>query len=220
MWFIGKIDKTTNLSTTKKKIIAAALKLFNEQGLVNVRLQHIADEAFVSIGNMAYHYHNKEAILKAIHEDLVKQQKALLAEYRIVPLFDNMNRLFSHTFHLQKTFIFFYLDTLEIIRAYPSIGSLHQKHIPFQIGQLKSMLEFNAARGALIKNPQSTYEHLASQIWRTTDYWFNQQLVQGEKELSEVTYLSTIWALLIPFFSKMGRLEYKQMLHKPYDFFF
>jgi len=46
------------LNKTKKKIIVAALKLFNQNGLVNVRLQHIADEAFISIGNMAYHYHN------------------------------------------------------------------------------------------------------------------------------------------------------------------
>jgi len=209
------------LSKTKKKIIAAALKLFNQNGLVNVRLQHIADEAFISIGNMAYHYHNKETILAVVYEDLIKQQKDLLAEYRIVPLFDNMHRLFKHTFQLQQKYIFFYLDTLEIIRTYPKIGMIHQKHITFQVGQLKTMLDFNMARGALIKEPQlELFNKLAIQIWMTIDYWHNQQLVRGETEQSEKTYLEGVWTLLIPYFTKMGEQEYQQMLQQPYDFYF
>ena len=53
------------MAKTKQKIILSALQLFNENGIANVRLQHIADEAFISIGNLAYHYKNKEAIVKA-----------------------------------------------------------------------------------------------------------------------------------------------------------
>ncbi|MEL7123903.1 MAG: TetR/AcrR family transcriptional regulator, partial [Bacteroidota bacterium] len=51
------------MKSTKQKILDAALKLFNQDGIVNVRLQHIADEAFVSVGNLAYHYSNKESIV-------------------------------------------------------------------------------------------------------------------------------------------------------------
>ena len=209
------------MSKTKKKIITAALKLFNQNGLVNVRLQHIADEAFVSVGNLAYHYPSKEAIISTIYDELTKQQKDLLAEFRIVPLFDNINRLFQYTFRLQQQYIFFYLDTLEIIRAYPEIGNIHQEHISFQVGQLKTMLDFNMARGALIPEPQpDIFNRLALQIWITVDYWHNQQLVRGSLEQSEKTYLEGIWTLLIPYFTKMGQQEYEQMLHQPYDFFF
>ena len=209
------------MSKTKKKIITAALKLFNKDGLVNVRLQHIADEAFISIGNMAYHYHNKETILFALYKELTNKQKDLLAEYRIVPLFDNMNRLFSHTFHLQQQYVFFYLDTLEIIRAYPEIGGVHQQHINYQIAQLKNMLDFNVARGALVAEPVTGhFEKLAQQIWMTADYWLNQQIVRGEVEHLEKTYLAAIWTLLIPYFTTMGQQEYEQMLRQPYDFFF
>lgn len=209
------------MSKTKKKIITAALKLFNKDGLVNVRLQHIADEAFVSVGNLAYHYYNKEKILLTIYEELTKQQKGLLAEYRIVPLFDNINRLFQYTFRLQQEYIFFYLDTLEIIRAYPQIGVIHQEHITFQVGQLKTMLDFNMARGALIPELQpDIFNRLAQQIWMTADYWLNQQLVRGETQHLEKNYLDAIWTLLIPYFTKMGQQEYEQMLEQPYDFFF
>lgn len=209
------------MSKTKQKILSAAIKLFNQDGLVNVRLQHIADEAFVSVGNLAYHYHSKEVIISAIYDELTKQQKNLLAEYRIVPLFDNLNRLFQLTFRLQQQYIFFYLDTLEIIRAYPKIGLIHQEHLTFQVGQLKTMLDFNMARGALVNEPRpDIFSQLAIQIWMTADYWHNQQLVRGATDQSEEAYLKSIWALLIPYFTKMGQQEYEQMLQQPYDFYF
>ena len=209
------------LNKTKQKIIAAALKCFNENGLVNVRLQHIADEAFISIGNMAYHYHNKEAIVTALYKKLLEEQKKLLAKYRIVPLFDNINRLIQQTFQLQQTYSFFYLDILEITRTYPDIGVIHQQHITWQINQLKTILDFNAARGALIAEAQNgILAQLALQFWMTTDFWLTQQVVRGEKEQSEKAYQDALWALLIPYFTKMGKREYEQMLKIPYNFFF
>ena len=209
------------MKSTKQKIIGAALKLFNKNGLINTRLQHIADEAFISIGNMAYHYPNKEAIVMTLYKDLEKKQKELLAEYRTVPLFDNMDRLFQKTFLLQQEYIFYYLDALEITRAYPAISSVHRQHIEWQIGQLKNMLEFNVSRGAIITEPaENIYEKLSVQIWMTVDMWPVQQAVRGKPAEGEQVYREAVWALLFPYFTKVGRLEYEQMLEAPYDMFF
>ena len=51
--------------STKIKIIETSIKLFNQQGTQNVRLQQIADEAGISVGNLAYHFHDKKKILKS-----------------------------------------------------------------------------------------------------------------------------------------------------------
>lgn len=185
---------------------------------MNVRLQHIADEAFLSVGNLAYHFKNKETIVEALFADLTKKQKELLSEYRVVPLFDNMDRLFSRSFNLQNEYDFFYLDTLEIKRAYPSIAKVHQQHVRWQIGQLKSMLEFNAARGALISEPRDgIFEKLAVQIWMTSDLWKVQQNLRGMDLDTEQNYRDAVWALLFPYFTEVGKLEYSQMLDNPYD---
>ena len=206
---------------TKEKIVASALKLFNQDGMVSVRLQHIADEAFVSVGNLAYHFNNKEAILGALYEALTKKQKQLLAEYRIVPLFDNIDRLIHHTFQLQKEYIFFYLDTLEILRAYPSIGKTHQLHITSQINQLKVILDFNVSRGALVSEALAgTYERLAVQIWMTMDFWLTQHSVRSNQAPEGQDYREAVWNLLIPYFTDMGKREYEQMLQMPYGFYF
>lgn len=209
------------MAKNKEKILTAALKLFNRDGMVNVRLQHIADESLVSVGNIAYHYNNKEAILIALYEALTKKQKQLLAEYRIVPLFDNIDRLVHHTFQLQLEYIFFYLDTLEIVRAYPLVGQAHQQHINSQLSQLKTILDFNVSRGALVKEPmEGIFNQLALQIWMTMDFWLTQQSIRNDKTPDVGDYKKATWNLLIPYFTNMGRLEYEQMLQMPYDFYF
>ena len=209
------------MSSTKEKIRTAALKLFNQNGIVNVRLQHIADEAFVSVGNLAYHYQNKETILEVLYATLTKKQKQLLAEYRIVPLFDNIDRLIYHTFQLQEEYIFFYLDTLEIVRAYPAVQQAHQEQIQAQINQLKMILDFNVARGALVPEPiDGVFDQLSLQIWMTMDLWRTQQYVRVTQEPDVQDYRQAVWNLLIPFFTGMGKQEYKQMRQMPYLFDF
>jgi AcrR family transcriptional regulator len=206
---------------TKEKIRKAALKRFNEEGIVNVRLQHIADEAFVSVGNLAYHYPNKEHILLALYEELTLKQQELLAEYRIVPLFDNIDRLLHHTFQLQETYQFFYADTLEIIRANPDIARAHQSHITYQLNQLVHIIEFNIARGALLALDETEQIHaLARQIWITMDFWLSQEMVSKGALPKLSDYRKAIWYLLMPHFSPMGKKEFEQMLQMPYDFFY
>ncbi|MEL7122344.1 MAG: TetR/AcrR family transcriptional regulator, partial [Bacteroidota bacterium] len=167
----------------------------------------------VSVGNLAYHYSNKESIVFALYNDLTQQQKQLLAEYKVVPLFDNIDLLIRHTYQLQQQYIFFYLDTLEIVRAYPKIGEAHRQHISMQIAQLKSIIYFNVSRGALIDEPmEGLFEKLATQIWMTTDFWLAKHKIRIDETTDESAYREAIWSLFIPYFSVMGKLEYRQML--------
>lgn len=198
---------------TKKKILDAAVKLFNRDGLVNVRLQHIADEAFVSIGNMTYHYRTKELIVYAIWEELVKKQQELLAEYRVVPLFEDIERQIRSTFHLQQEYLFFYLDTLEVIRAFPDIKEAHQQHISWQIQQIAIMLQFNIARGAFFNFDTEGGERwgLAKQYWAMGDTWLYRQSISSAPIDDFADFRNSLWILLKPYFTNMGLREYEQL---------
>ena len=209
------------MKKTKRKILDAALKLFNQDGIVNVRLQHIADEAFVSVGNLAYHFPNKEAIALSIYQQLANDQDDLLKEYRLVPLFENIDRLIQNSFQLQLKYPFFYLDTLEVIRAYPSIAELHRQRVKTQVQQLYTILEFNVARAALSSPTiDGQYEQLAKHIWMIMDLYMAQQKIQSDELPDAKVYRMAIWSLLQPHFTRLGALEYQQMLASPYDFYF
>ena len=198
--------------TTKHKILAAAVQLFNRDGLINVRLQQIADESVVSIGNMTYHFRTKEIIVQAIWEELVAQQQRMLAEFRIVPLFEDIERQIQSAFQLQQQYVFFYLDTLEVIRAFPNIRDLHRQHIQWQVQQIETMIHFNTSRGVFVINNSNCNENqLAQQYWMTCDMWLNRQATLGNDLSQFKPFRDALWALLTPYMTDMGRMEFRQL---------
>lgn len=202
--------------SNKEKILASALALFNQNGMVNVRLQHIVDDAIVSLGNIAYHFENKGNIVLTIYQTLATRQDELLAEFRILPLFENFQLLLQKHFLLQQDYAFFYLDTLEVLRAYPNIAELHRQKIQSRILQLQSMIDFNTARGAFVMTDRTDSILLAQQIWQSMDGFLHHQAIKSSTAPTLTDFQKEIWHLLFPYFTQMGKQEYEQMLQNPY----
>ncbi|WP_229216720.1 TetR/AcrR family transcriptional regulator [Dyadobacter sp. 3J3] len=206
--------------TTKVKISEAALFLFNHFGFVNVRLQHIADEAGLSVGNLAYHFKTKDEIVDFLYEEIVTRQKNLLSDLRMIPLFINLNTYINNTFLMQKRYSFFFTDTLEIMRSSPVIRKKHREHIQWQMIQLTLYIQFNIARGAFhtFELPD-TIENFSSRFILLTDSWIGYQMLQGEKisELDSKQFNSALWGMTAPNFSQAGKNEFAQMYAYPYD---
>lgn len=207
--------------STKEKILAAALKCFNADGMVNVRLQHIADEAGKSVGNLAYHFPSKQAIVLGLYKKLEAEQVELLREFRIVPLFNNIDRLLETVFQHQQGYRFFYLDTLEVTRAYPEVQAEYQQHIETEVQQWLQIIEFNTSRGVMAPEPRPGFhQHLALQLWATSTHYMAQEVVRSGTLPGLENYKTAVWNLLVPLFTKLGQQEYEQMLQSPYDLFF
>ena len=66
------------MKKTKQKIILSSIELFNQKGLTNVRLQNIADQCGISVGNLAYHFSNKLAIIEVVDEILQSEIETIL----------------------------------------------------------------------------------------------------------------------------------------------
>lgn len=197
---------------TKQKILQAAIRCFNRDGIANVRLQHIADEAGLSLGNMTYHYRNKETLVKAVWEQLVQMQEQLLAEFRVLPLFQDIERLITHLFKLQQEYRFFYVDMLEVMRAFPQIQAAQRQHISWQIRQMEMALQFNQSRGALRQaGSVPELQLLARQFWMTADLWMCRQQTEGGPDTEYVPFRQMLWALFVPWFTDMGSREFEQL---------
>jgi AcrR family transcriptional regulator len=203
------------MKPTKQYILDKALALFNDKGFVNVRLQHIADSAFVSVGHLAYHFKNKDDIILSLYKRLKKKQELLLTEFRVLPLFEDIDFLLRHVYQLQQQYLFFYLDTLEVIRALPDIAEKHRQLLSFQRQQIQFMMEFNASRGSFI---QPLYEEqfvqLAHIFCMTMDNWMSYQYINGNNEADETAYCKDLWAILRVLFADMGEPEFRQLNNK------
>lgn len=189
-----------------------ALALFNQKGFVNVRLQHIADSAFVSVGHLAYHFKNKEAIVLTLYDRLKKKQELLLTEFRVLPLFEDIHFLLRNMYQLQQQYLFFYLDTLEVLRAFPEIAEKHQQLLRFQRQQIQFMMEFNASRSSFVQ-PQyeGQFADLAHIFCMTMDNWISYQYINGNTAPEELTYCQDLWSILRVLLSDMGKPEYQQL---------
>ncbi len=208
--------------TTREKIVEAALFLFNRFGFVNVRLQHIADEAQLSVGNLAYHFRTKDDLVEFIYEQIVLQQQQLLTDLRVMPLFVNLEKHLQNTCRIQQRYSFFFTDTLEIMRAYPSIKRKHREHISWQKLQIQLFLNFNISRGAL-RPPVApdSVDQLADRYLLVSETWMSYLVMQGVpvKELREDDFKQAVWAILAAGFSAEGIDEYNYMRQLPFDSF-
>jgi len=187
-----------------------------------VRLQHIADETGISVGNLAYHFKTKDDIIEKLYDELAEQQQKLLADLRAFPLFINMNIHAENTFILQKKYSFFYTDTLEVVRAYSNIKKHYFEQLQWQIIQLEILINFSISRGALKMSisPDSPIL-LANRYLLLLENWMNFELLKGT-ELSEMNVdklKENIWGLLAPHFSLTGQNEYQELSSLPFDIF-
>lgn len=198
--------------TTKERILGSAVGLFNRFGYVNVRLQYIADEANLSVGNLAYHFKTKEAIFEAIYYNLEKEQKILLTDLRVVPLFENINNHLKDTFRLHQKYSFFYSDTLEIIRSFPQIKKQYREYTKWYIAQIETLIAFNVSRGVFENskiNDQITT--LAELYWMTIELWLYQSRIRGVDMILEKDFMNTVWRVFLPYLSEVGQAEFMQI---------
>ena len=104
---------------TKQKILDASLQLFNDNGIINVRLQQIADETGISVGNLAYHFNNKEAITESLITSVIDSLQSLLKAYGKYNSLEDLNFFFKQYYQLSNQYKFFIFDILEIKRNFP-----------------------------------------------------------------------------------------------------
>lgn len=197
---------------TKTNIISSALSLFNTNGFVNVRLQHIADKSGVSVGNLAYHFATKRDILLKIYEEVVQQQRELLNDLNIVPLFEHLDTHWDRVFDIQYQYSFFYQDTLEIIRFDPRIAAEYRSHIDWGKDQYFNMLQFNIARGVFEPQKSGVLKQRASQLWLMENTWLQGSSIAGTQGGDIEDFKEQLWHCLIPMFSHLGEQEYDQLV--------
>lgn len=116
---------------TCDKIVATALRLFNEQGERNITTNHIAAELGISPGNLYYHFKNKEAIISEIFESYSVE---LLAGFSPVDVQEDSLGQLKHyldcIFTLMWKYRFFYANFPRILQR---DTVLHKKYLAVQV---------------------------------------------------------------------------------------
>ena len=201
------------MKSTKIKILQSAIQLFNKQGLTNVRLQNIADQAGISVGNLAYHFPNKRAIIRQIDKEIESVIEPILLKEDAFPhLIDFDNQLSKYYALLQK-YSFYFLDLLELERAYPALHLKRKKYIQQMVFQIEQWIQQHELKGTF--NPKiqpNQYQLTAYSIWMTLTFWMTQQKVSGMGMGNEEAFKEAVWNQLLPIFTSIGLMEYEAII--------
>lgn len=128
---------------TKERILLASIRLFNESGISNIKLQNIADECNISVGNLAYHFKYKEDLMNAIAEQVNDEIILTVNSAKELPTLIDFDNQLSRYFALINKYAFFFLDIVELKRSYSKIHHKRIGQIELLIHQINSWIARN-----------------------------------------------------------------------------
>jgi len=204
-----KIKKTK----TKDKILVAAVQLFNQYGLPNVKLQRIADQCNISVGNLAYHFQYKADLMKQIADNINADISPLVTSDIQFPLLIDFDNQLSKYYALINQFAFFFLDVVELERSYPKIHEQRVKYITMMIDQIYQWINENVRKGIFQSEIHvDQHAHTAHAIWMIISFWLTQRKVLSTSGLDEEKFKIVVWNQLLPAFTKVGLMEYEALI--------
>lgn len=200
---------------TKQKILDASLQLFNENGISNVRLQQIADETGISVGNLAYHFNNKEAITESLIQNVIHAIQDLLTKYGKYEPLNDLDFFFKEFYRLSAQYRFFNFDILEIKRNFPSSYELLQPLFNKIKIQLERRFEI-LLQGRILEN-HANIKYIASNVWLFLFFIPAEIQISGKyKNIPENVYRKRLWEYIALYFTVKGNAIYNAKIEQEF----
>ncbi len=198
--------------STKERIYQVSLALFNQYGLKNVRLQHIADTLKMSVGNLAYHYPSFEHLVKYVVKRSLEDLMSTTASWDHTYFFiDFDNRLTQYYFKMHK-YAFYFVDSIEILRSYPALHEYRIELSQKALTELENWIIKNLRNDFLIfKEPSLSYD-LAKSLRFSMEFYHLQNAVLENNTHFEHHFRKFIWFQIFPYFSDKGKSEFEIMI--------
>ena len=201
------------MKKTKARIIEQAILLFNDRGIPNVKLQHIADACNISVGNLAYHFKFKEDLLQTVANVIDAEIAPIVDKEKHFPFLIDFDNQLSHYYSKINKYAFYFLDVIELERSYPMIHQQRVKYIGKMIDQIHRWTQENVTKAIFRKEiHEDQYAHTAHAIWMIISYWMTQKKVLSQRELDEEKFKIVVWNQLLPNFTEVGLMEYEALI--------
>ena len=160
------------MTTTKEKIIETSINLFNEKGCLNTSTRHIADELGISIGNLYYHFKNKEEIVIEIYEIFSKKlsshiQFSILDEDEVF----NFEKFINDYFIWETEFKFLRVEISYIYKSFPKVKLALENLLEYRNRQLFYLYKHQQKYGYMKELDDTELKFTISNIWTIVYHW-------------------------------------------------
>lgn len=201
---------------TKNKILDAAIRLYNDQGLSNVTSRNIAADLSISHGNLEYYFPSKEALVLAIYEQMREEISSFYEgqDSDITNPIEHLHRLLIRLEEFQTKYAFFNLDVLEISRNYHKVNQLLGDTFQIRKDQMNNLFKGFIDLGYM--RPESDkgfYKRLQHTIRILITFWQSQKHILAHFEFNQKgEMVRHIWEQLLPHLTEKGKEEYRRVV--------
>lgn len=198
--------------STKERILHASVRLFNEYGVDAVRLQQIAEEIGISVGNLAYHFKTKDAIIESVYEQLLVEFAHIFRHYLRAPDLSAFDQQISLYYQFFQNYQFYLAEFFKTNSDQTGQQLQWQLAVNKMLIQLRSWLDFHIQRGML--RPQASqgqYDQLAQSLWMTLVFLPAFVSMRGQTT-TERSYKQAVWEHLRPYFTEEGIAEFEMLV--------
>ena len=205
------------MKKTKDKILAAALKLFNKQGVAGVSIRQIAKETGISHGNLIYHFRNKEEIIQGLHAQLLEH--AIKINSKIDRVNFDISGLYDATyngFNVVYDFRFMFFDLLYIVNTDPLMRTSLMEVEKIRSAMYSEVIALSIDHGLMRKGEYSgEYEELIKRIKIYSDHWITSAAIYEKlkKDALIREYANLFMGHFYPYLTVKGKRRLKNKAH-------
>ncbi|BAP33106.1 TetR family transcriptional regulator [Chryseobacterium sp. StRB126] len=201
--------------STKEKILAKALELFNEKGYNNITTRHIAAELSISPGNLHYHFKHSEDIIKILFAELTLKMDELLNTMKAKEN-KTLEDLYTFTFSTCEIFYhyrFIFVNLVDVLKKIPEIETKYEGINVSRREEFQLIFSDLQKNNIFKKNiPDFIINSLTEQIFIIADNWLshNRLISKLNKKEAIQSYTLLLMNLFYPLLNKEPQKIYEQ----------
>ena len=199
------------MKRTKQRILAAALELFNEQGVTDTTLRNIARRLDISQGNLNYHFRLKEDIVEALYFELVAKMDERMQQIgESTSLLDSLFESYRRVMEGMYEYRFLLRDFYKIMREQDKLRLPYQQLRERRAAEFLSVVSALQQRGILRKEAfPEEYHRFYQRMHILGDNWINTlETLDPATTPSIDHYAALLFESIFPYLTEAGRAEY------------
>ena len=192
---------------TKEAIVESAIGLFNDRTVAAVSTNHIARELGISPGNLYYHFRDKEAIIRAIHDRMVGEWDSVWQLPRgRRPAWRDLATILENSFHLHWRFRFFGRELLALMTRDPELRERYRAVYQRRRDELAMLADQLISAGVLRAGVRDDLAEVLEGAWLVGEHWMGHLEIVGDPadDAQVRRGVDVIVALLRPYVTQTG----------------
>lgn len=203
------------MSKISQRILKKAHKLFTKNGYDKVSLRNIAEAAGTTIGNLTYHFPQKENLIEGIQKQLQEDfsNDMLDAEEKNENALEGFLRVINRFQQEHKNSIYCYKNMVELCRDSENFAKrriqFRERIFQFFVSSFARMVDDGTMRNDISGERYSTLAHVLVMVGAL---WIQNSSYSYNPILEKLTMESVTRDMIYPYFTPKGADRFKKAL--------